>query len=108
MRTVIYWLKDNIPVRQISLSGFIILPAVLFAIPLEWLKNQNSICLFKNITGHECFGCGMTRAILSAIHLHFADAFHFNKLFLIVLPILIYIWLKNVVYLWQKDSREKG
>ena len=24
--------------------------------------NHHSICLFKLITGHECWGCGMTRA----------------------------------------------
>jgi hypothetical protein len=99
MPKVIYWLKDKIPVRLIRLYGLIILPAVLYVIPLEWLKNQNSICLFKNITGHECFGCGMTRAVLSAIHLHFADAFQFNNLYLIVLPILIYVWTKNIINL---------
>jgi hypothetical protein len=69
-------------------------------IPLEWLKNQHSICLFKNITGHECYGCGMTRAYLSAMHFHFADAILYNKLFLIVLPLLIYIWAKKLVNLW--------
>jgi hypothetical protein len=73
---------------------------VLYFIPLEWLKNQHSVCLFKNITGHECYGCGMTRAILSAIHFQFADAYLYNKLFLIVLPVLTYIWAKKIVNLW--------
>jgi len=73
---------------------------MLYYIPLEWLKNQHSVCLFKNITGNECYGCGMTRAILSAIHFHFADAFLYNKLYLIVLPVLIYVWAKKIVNLW--------
>ncbi|MEI6050540.1 MAG: DUF2752 domain-containing protein [Bacteroidota bacterium] len=64
---------------------------------MDWLKNQHSICLFKNLTGYECYGCGMTRAVLSAIHLQFENAFHYNKLFLIVLPLLIYIWGKTLM-----------
>jgi hypothetical protein len=76
-----YWLKDN-------------------KLPPEWLKNQHSICLFKNLTGHECYGCGMTRAILSGIHLQFVNAFHYNKLFIIVLPLLVYIWSKTLIISW--------
>jgi Protein of unknown function (DUF2752) len=96
----IYWSKDKKQLRLIKLWGMLVVPVVLYFIPLEWLKDQHSICLFKNITGHECYGCGMTRAIISAIHLQFANAFQYNKLFLIVLPLLIYVWGKNLVNLW--------
>jgi hypothetical protein len=92
----IYWLKDRQLIRLIELCGLLLIPVVLYFTPLEWLKNQHSICLFKYITGHECYGCGMTRAVFSAIHFQFADAIHYNKLFLIVLPLLIYIWAKNL------------
>ena len=84
------------------------IPIVLYLIPMGWLKNQHSVCLFKNITGHECYGCGMTRAILSAIHFHFADAFLYNRLFLIVLPLLIYIWAKKIVNLWLEKIVNKN
>jgi hypothetical protein len=96
----IYWSENRKLIRFIRPGGLLLLPFVLYFIPLEWLKNQHSICLFKNITGHECYGCGITRAILSAIHFQFANAFMYNKLFLIVLPLLIYIWVKNLVNLW--------
>jgi hypothetical protein len=86
--------------RLIKVAGLLLLPVALFFIPLEWLKEQHSICLFKNITGHECYGCGITRAILSAIHLRFSEALYYNKLFLIVFPVLIFIWTKKVVNLW--------
>jgi hypothetical protein len=79
--------------------GILLIPVAIYFIPLEWLKNQHTICLFKNITGHECWGCGMTRAIFSAIHFRFYDAWHFNKLFPVVLPLLIYIWAKRVLSL---------
>jgi hypothetical protein len=96
----VYWLKDKKQFRLIKACGLLLFPVVLYLIPLEWLKNQHSICLFKNLTGYECYGCGMTRAILSAIHFQFENAFQYNKLFLIVLPVLIYIWAKNLINLW--------
>lgn len=96
-----YWSEDKRLIQLIKLSGLLLFPVILFFIPLEWLKDQHSICLFKNITGHECYGCGMTRAILSAIHFQFAEAVYYNKLFVVVLPILIYIWTKNILILWS-------
>ena len=96
----ICWSEDKKLYRLIKSGALLLIPVLLYYIPLEWLKNQHSVCLFKNITGNECYGCGMTRAILSAIHFHFADAFLYNKLYLIVLPVLIYVWAKKIVNLW--------
>jgi hypothetical protein len=98
----IYWSEDKKLFQLIKLWGLLLVPVFLFFIPLEWLKNQHSICLFKNITGHECLGCGMTRAILSAIHFQFMQAVYYNKLFVVVLPILIYVWAKKLVNLWPE------
>jgi hypothetical protein len=100
MQTVTYWSEDRKLNRLVRLAGLLLLPAILYLLPLEWLKDQHSVCLFKLLTGHECYGCGITRAILSAIHFRFTDALHYNKLFLVVLPLLIFIWTKKVVNLW--------
>jgi len=75
---------------------------------MAWLGSQHSVCLYKNLTGHDCYGCGMTRAIVSAIHLHFREAYYFNKLFVVVLPLLIYIWGKMLVNMWNSDGTEHG
>jgi hypothetical protein len=96
----IYWLKDKKPLELVKLTVVLLIPVFLYSVPLEWLKNQHSICLFKNLIGYECFGCGMSRAILSAIHFKFANAFHYNKLFVLVLPLLVHIWAKKLVNLW--------
>lgn len=82
----------------------IFIPFVLFFIPVNWLNNQHTICLFKNLTGSDCYGCGMTRAILSALHFRFDEAFHYNKLFVLVLPLLIYVWIKSI----YKNSAQKN
>jgi hypothetical protein len=100
MQKVIYWLKNKDLFQLLKSAGVLIIPAALYFVPLEWLKTQDSICLFKNLTGYECLGCGMTRAILSATHFQFENAFHYNKLFLIVFPLLVYIWAKTLLTLW--------
>jgi hypothetical protein len=96
------WLKDKKLFLQAKSVGLFLIPVALYFVPLDWFKNQHSICLFKNLTGKECYGCGMTRAILSAFHFNFENAFQFNKLFVIVLPLLFYIWFKTMVNLWIK------
>jgi hypothetical protein len=98
-----YWLENKKLFRYLMITGIVLIPVVLYFVPLEWLKSQNSICLYKNLTGNECYGCGMTRAIISAIHLKFEKAFYYNKLFLIVLPILTYIWVKTLINIWYGE-----
>ena len=43
-------------------------------------------CPVKYVTGLSCPGCGITRAWLAAITLHFGEAFRLHPLFLLVLP----------------------
>ena len=96
MQKVINWLrKTNKPLRQIKSAGILLIPVALYFVPVNWLDSQHSICLFKNIFGYDCYGCGITRAILSALHFQFDNAFQYNKLFVIVFPLLIYIWTKT-------------
>jgi hypothetical protein len=101
---VTYWLKSKKLRQYIKSTGILLIPVALYIVPLNWLYNQHSICLFKNLTGLDCYGCGMTRAILSALHFHFESAFYYNKLFVIVLPLLIYIWTMSIIKYWPKKT----
>jgi len=92
----INWLKDKKHHQQVKSVLIFLIPFALFFVPLDWMKHQHSICLFKNLTGYECYGCGMTRAILFLLHFQFKIAFNYNKLVVIVLPLLIYIWTKTI------------
>lgn len=47
------------------------------------------LCLFRNITGIACPGCGMTRSLIATGHLHFQDALTFHPLGPPVLVLLI-------------------
>jgi hypothetical protein len=93
----INWLKNNFLFNRVKVAGILLIPFILYFVPVDWLDQQHSICLYKNITGNECYGCGMTRAILSSLHFKFLNAFYFNKLFIIVLPLLIYLWGKSLI-----------
>ena len=95
-------IKSNNSKNFILLLVYIILPIILFFIPLEWLNKQHSICLIKNIFGIECFGCGITRAIIAGIQLEFSKAIEYNKMVIIVLPLFIYEWFKNLKLIFNK------
>jgi len=87
--------------QRLRFAGILILPVLLFFIPVDWLNKQHSICLFKNIFGVECWGCGMTRAVLSVVQCNFITAFHYNRLVVIVFPLLVYVWGKLVIRYWR-------
>ena len=54
-----------------------------------WLPTTNIgiPCVFHELTGFYCPGCGITRAALSVLHLDLAQAFRFNSLVFILLPL---------------------
>lgn len=87
IRKKIYFLK---------FCGFLLLPIVLFFVSIDNLDGKLTICLFKNIFGNECYGCGITKAVISAIQLDFVRAFNYNKLIIIVMPLLVYFWGKEI------------
>lgn len=70
---------------------------ILFSIPVN-LGVLNNICLFKLITGKECWNCGMTRAFLSIMHLNFGEAFKYNNKAIIAFPLTIILY----IYSWYK------
>ncbi len=58
-----------------------------------WNPTENHFlpsCLFKNITGFYCPGCGGQRAFHAILHGDFTEAFHDNFLIFIIIPIAFY------------------
>ena len=52
--------------------------------------NFYPICVFHELTGLLCPGCGSLRAIHQLLHGHFAAAFGFNPLLVLALPFLLW------------------
>ena len=73
-----------------KIMGIVAIPIILFIISTETILNGKSICLFKNLLGRECYGCGITRATFLALHFKFETAYELNKSIIIVFPLLIY------------------
>jgi len=73
----------------------IVMPLVLIILPSTFFDNGDSICLSVLFFDSECYACGMTRSIQHLIHLEFTDAFHFNRLSVIVLPLLLISYIKE-------------
>ena len=74
----------------------ILAPFVLLLLPADFFDKGESICLSKMLAGMECYACGMTRAVMHFIHFEFEEAWNFNKLSFIVVPLLFPLWLKAV------------
>jgi len=53
-----------------------------------WFLSISPSCLFTTLTGHHCWGCGMTRAVVAALKGDFARAWQYNGMVVVVLPLL--------------------
>lgn len=56
---------------------------------------EHSVCVFKNLTGYPCPGCGMTRSTISLFKGHFIQSIMWNPLAIIVniMAITALIWM---------------
>lgn len=48
-------------------------------------------CPFRLITGFQCPGCGISRMLISLVHLDFVSAYHYNPFILLTSPIILFI-----------------
>jgi len=61
-------------------------------------------CLFHAITGLYCPGCGSLRAMHQLLHMHFSAAFKLNPLFVLSIPLLVYLLLRSRFFKPKKYS----
>ena len=74
---------------------FIVCLPILFVVLVNIAANAHlkNFCLIKLLTGHECWGCGLTRAFAALSHFQFVQAYEYNHLIVIIAPILLIIWV---------------
>ncbi|MDE7080990.1 MAG: DUF2752 domain-containing protein [Muribaculaceae bacterium] len=84
--------RHNAAIRGAALvAGTIVLIAVIIVLwkvnPVEavWMPK----CVVHSLTGWQCPGCGITRALHAALHGHFAEAIRYNYFLLLSLPYLL-------------------
>jgi hypothetical protein len=82
--------------RLVKAAFLLLLPFLFIVVPTSWLETRRSFCLIRSVFGVRCPGCGMTRAISCVFHGNFKQALQYNKLVVLVLPLLCYVWLRSV------------
>ena len=73
------------------------IPAAGLALCLTLLRGGHFLCLFYELTGLYCPGCGSGRAALALLHGRVGEAFGHNMLFLLLAPFLA--WMLGREYL---------
>ena len=74
----------------------LVIPVLLLLLPSSFFDSGESVCLSVSFFDKECYACGMTRAIQHLLHLDFVIAYQFNKLSVIVFPLLIISYFKEL------------
>jgi hypothetical protein len=80
--------------KYLYFGGLLALPLVLVCLPASFFDKGQSLCLSVLLLDKECVACGLTRAVQHLVHFEFEAAWQFNKLVVIIFPILGFLWLK--------------
>jgi hypothetical protein len=75
----------------------LLLPLVFWLLPTSWLESKPSICPVRHVFGLPCPGCGMVRALSCLGHGQIRKAWQYNRLVVIVAPLLAYTWGKTLL-----------
>ena len=102
-------LKVRYYVTIVKLAVIVIVPPLLLALPATFFDNGESICLSRLIANMECPACGLTRGCMHLIHMDWEEAYAYNMMSFIALPLVSIVWLQWGFKEWKlfKKIREK-
>lgn len=82
--------------RAVRLTVYLAAPIVFCLIPTSFFQTGRTLCLFKNLFGTECPGCGLTRSFSALVHGDILSAISFNASVVIVFPLLCFVLAKAI------------
>lgn len=84
---------------RVGAASLALLLAALMPVPVNGGKSLlglPSLCLFHNMTGLPCPGCGITRSVVCCGHLRFADSMAYHPLGPVVFAWLLVTALRRL------------
>jgi hypothetical protein len=84
---------ENKKVQWAWLILLLLAPIILWILPADFFDNSDAIlCPSRLFFDIECFGCGMTRAVMHMHHLDISEAVYYNTGVLFIFPALVIVW----------------
>lgn len=80
--------------NYLKIIFLLLLPLIIYLVPVNSIEEHPLPCLSRLLFHRECWGCGITRACLNAIHFNFEKSLKYNHLVIIVLPLCIICYIK--------------
>jgi hypothetical protein len=87
--------------RRIGSLAVFFCPFVLWMLPATYFDSGQTLCLSQYFFETQCLGCGITRAVQHAMHFDFQAAWAYNKLVVLVFPLLVFIWASETFKLYR-------
>ncbi|WP_207510867.1 DUF2752 domain-containing protein [Longitalea luteola] len=69
-------------------------PVLLLLLPAHFFDGGESVCLSKLLLDRDCPACGLTRACMHLIHFNWEEAYAFNMMSFLALPMVGIVWLQ--------------
>jgi hypothetical protein len=82
-------------VHLLRLAAAVTVLAAFAAIPTRVLANLPVMCVWRTLLHLECPGCGMTRALSSAMHGHLYEAVAYNRGVVLVLAAAFIVIIRD-------------
>lgn len=64
------------------------------------------LCLWSHLFHQSCPACGTLHALCALVHGNLADAVSFNRNVVILAPLLLWIWFRELGVLWRGRGKE--
>jgi hypothetical protein len=96
--------------QRLWLLALLMTPIVLWILPADFFDNSKLVlCPSRFFFDVECFGCGMTRAVMHMHHFEFTEAVYYNFGVVLIYPALAILWfIWSVGAAWQLDILNTG
>lgn len=78
-------------------------PLLLWWLPSGYFDDTGiQLCPSKAFFDIECYGCGITRAVMHLHHFEWQEALYYNYLVVIVYPVLVAVWFIWLIKSWKR------